>query len=63
MQRLIKSGALQEAKLKIGPLGDKYEEEADRVAEAVMRMPEPQVQRQPIEEEEEEQIQTKPVIE
>ena len=40
--RLIKSGALQ-AKLRIGQPGDKYEQEADRVAEQVMRMPEPQV--------------------
>jgi hypothetical protein len=62
VQRLIKSGALQ-AKLKIGQPGDRYEQEADRVADAVMRMPEPQVQRQPIEEEEEEQIQTKPITE
>ncbi|HLB71704.1 MAG TPA: hypothetical protein VJJ51_11730 [Candidatus Methanoperedens sp.] len=38
--RLIKSGALQ-AKLKIGAPGDKYEQEADRVAEQVMRRPEP----------------------
>jgi len=41
VQRLIKSGTLQ-AKLKIGQPGDKYEQEADRVADAVMRMPEPQ---------------------
>ena len=34
-----------QAKLKIGQPGDKYEQEADRVAEQVMRMPEPQVQR------------------
>ena len=40
VQRLIKSGTLQ-AKLKIGRPGDKYEHEADRVADAVMRMPEP----------------------
>ncbi len=56
VQRLIKSGALQ-AKLRIGQPGDKYEQEADRVAEQVMRMPEPQVQQQS-EEEEEETIQT-----
>ncbi|MCD4677525.1 MAG: DUF4157 domain-containing protein [Desulfobacula sp.] len=62
VQRLIKSGALQ-AKLRIGQPGDKYEQEADRVADAVMRMSGPQVQRQLIEEEEEEQIQTKPVTE
>jgi len=41
VQRMIKSGALQ-AKLKIGQPGDTYEQEADRVAEQVMRMPEPQ---------------------
>jgi hypothetical protein len=52
-----------QAKLTIGQPGDKYEQEADRVAEQVMRMPEPQVQRQPEEEEEEELIQTKPLAE
>ena len=34
-----------QAKLKVGQLGDMYEQEADRVADEVMRMPEPQVQR------------------
>ena len=62
VQSFIKSRALQ-AKLKIGQPNDIYEQEADRVAEQVMRMPEPGVQRQPIEEEEKEQIQTKPIIE
>ena len=63
VQRLIKSGTLQ-AKLKIGQPGDKYEQEADRVADAVMRMPEPRVQRQfEPEEEEEELIQTKVAVE
>ncbi len=38
--RLMKSGVLQ-AKLRIGQPGDIYEQEADRVAEQVMRMPEP----------------------
>ncbi len=33
-------------KLTVNTPGDKYEQEADRVAEQVMRMPEPQVQRQ-----------------
>ena len=63
VQRLIKSGTLQ-AKLKIGQPGDKYEQEADRVADAVMRMPEPGVQRQvePEEEEEKELIQAKPLV-
>jgi len=63
VQRLIKSGALQ-AKLKIGQPGDKYGQEADRVADEVMRMPEPEMQRQvePEEEEEEEILQTKPLV-
>ena len=55
VQRLIKSGTLQ-AKLKIGQRGDKYEQEADRVADAVMRMPEPGVQRQAEEEKTESQV-------
>jgi len=59
VQRLIRSGTLQ-AKLRIGQPGDKYEQEADRVADAVMRMPEPGVQRQ-VEPEEEETLQSKPL--
>jgi hypothetical protein len=48
------------AKLAIGEPNDKYEQEADRVADEVMRMPEPNVQRQPEpEEEEEEPVQAK----
>lgn len=43
IQRLIKSGAFQ-AKLRIGQPGDVYEQEADRVAEQVMRMPDIQPQ-------------------
>ena len=43
VQRLLRSGALQ-AKLRIGQPGDVYEQEADRVADAVMRMPEPKLQ-------------------
>ena len=35
-----------QAKLTVGQPGDKYEQEADRVAELVMQMPEPQLQRQ-----------------
>jgi peptidoglycan hydrolase-like protein with peptidoglycan-binding domain len=42
VSRLIKSGTLQ-AKLKIGQPDDIYEQEADRVAEQVMRMPEPEI--------------------
>lgn len=40
-------------KLKIGKSNDQYEQEADRVADQVMRMPAPQVQRQTEPEEEE----------
>ncbi len=36
-----------QAKLEIGQPGDKYEQEADRVADQVMRMPEPNVQLNP----------------
>ena len=62
VSRLMRSGALQ-AKLRIGQPGDVYEQEADRVADAVMRMPEPGVQRQvEPEEEEEEMLQTKPLV-
>jgi peptidoglycan hydrolase-like protein with peptidoglycan-binding domain len=65
-----------QAKFEIGQPGDKYEQEADRVAEQVMRMPEPKIQRicpeceeelqrQPMEEEEnkkeEATLQTKPL--
>lgn len=51
-------------KLTIGAPNDRYEQEADRVADQVMRMPEPQVQRQiEPEEEEEEMLQTKPLAE
>jgi len=60
VQRLFESGAIQ-AKLTIGQPNDKYEQEADRVADEVMRMPESQVQRQSEEDEEEEMIQTKPI--
>ncbi len=44
--RLIKSGALQ-AKLRLGQPDDIYEQEADRVAEQVMRMPEPSAPAKP----------------
>ena len=40
-------------KLSIGKSGDKYEQEADRVASQVIRMPDAQIQQQPMEEEEE----------
>ena len=41
VQRMLHSGAIQ-AKLRIGKPGDVYEQEADRVSEQVMRMPDPQ---------------------
>ena len=44
VQRLYKAGILQTS-LKIGQPNDGYEQEADRVAEQVMRMPEPLVQK------------------
>jgi len=53
------SGVIQ-PKLTIGRHDDEYEEEADRVADQVMRMPDPHVQRQE-EEPEEEEIQAKPI--
>jgi len=57
--RLFKSGVIQ-AKLRIGNPNGIYEQEADRVADQIMRMPESQLQRQPEEEEKEEElIQTK----
>ncbi len=39
--------ATVQAKLVVNEPGDKYEQEADRVAEQVMRMPEPVIQRAP----------------
>ncbi len=52
-----------QAKLKVGQPGDIYEQEADRVADAVMRMPEPRVQRQAEEVEKEKLLQAKPISE
>ncbi len=69
VQRLFKSEDIQ-AKLKIGKSNDKYEKEADRIADIVMRMPDPycptcseteSIRRQP--EEEEETLQPKPIAE
>jgi hypothetical protein len=66
VQRLFKSGIIQ-AKLKIGQPNDIYEQEANRIAEQVMRMSEPQLQRHPEEEKDavlndsEGTIQTKPI--
>lgn len=49
-------------KLKIGQPGDRYEQEADRVADTVVNTQEPVAQRQPVEEEEE-MLQTQPMEE
>jgi len=58
--RHILRGPTLQPKLTIGQPNDKYEQEADRVADKVMRMPEPGVQRQvEPEEEEEETLQAK----
>lgn len=46
VQGLFASGRIQ-AKLKIGQPNDKYEQQADRVAEQVMNMPEPKVRQKP----------------
>lgn len=43
IRRILRSTGVQ-AKLTIGQPNDKYEQEADRVAEQVMRMPEPRLQ-------------------
>jgi len=64
IRHVLRSPQVQ-ATLTIGQPNDKYEQEADRVADEVMRMPEPGVQRQiePEEEEEEEEetLQPKPL--
>lgn len=46
VQGYFASGAIQ-TKLKIGQPNDKYEQEADRVADQVMNMPEPEVRQKP----------------
>lgn len=57
--RQILGGPRLQAKLKINAPNDSYEQEADRVADAVMRMPAEALQRQPLEEEEK-MLQAKP---
>lgn len=58
VQKLFEQGSIQ-AKLKIGSPNDKYEQEADRVAEQVMNMPEQAVVQQKAEKNE--LIQSKPI--
>ncbi len=60
VQRWFYSGRIQ-AKLRIGKPGDKYEQEADRMADEVMRMPDSHVRSQAVEDEE--QLQAKPLVE
>jgi hypothetical protein len=54
--QILRNNTVQ-AKLTIGQPNDRYEQEADRVADEVMSMPDPP------EEEEEEPVQTKPLAE
>jgi hypothetical protein len=52
-----------QTKLRVNEPGDRYEQEADRIADEVMRVPEPTVQREevPEEDEEDETLQMKPL--
>ena len=47
VRSLVCRPPLLQPKLTLNPPGDRYEEEADRVAEQVMTMPEPRIQRAP----------------
>jgi hypothetical protein len=60
-QKFLRSPPLMQTKLTINQPGDEYEKEADRVAEQVMRMPEPTLQRKctKCEEEDSKILQTK----
>ncbi|PXF58917.1 MAG: hypothetical protein C4B59_12570 [Candidatus Methanogaster sp.] len=60
-KQLVSQPPLVQTKLTVGQPNDRYEQEADRVADAVMRMPELGVQRQVEPEEEEEALRTKPL--
>ena len=60
IRHVLRSPQVQ-ATLTIGQPDDKYEQEADYVADEVMRIPEPRVQ--PQLEEEEEMLQAKPLAE
>ena len=59
----LSNTTLIQPKLTVNQPDDRFEQEADRVADLVMRMPEPSLQRQTDDmEEEEELLQTKPLI-
>jgi len=60
IRRILRSTGAQ-AKPTIGQPNDQYEQEADRVADQVMAMPDSRLQRQPEAEEEEETVQAKPL--
>ncbi len=60
VRHILRSTGAQ-ARLTIGQPDDEYEQEADHVADQVMRMPDPKLQRQPENEEEEEMLQAKPL--
>jgi hypothetical protein len=66
VQRMLLAGVIQ-AKLTVGRPNDPYEQEADRVAETVMRMPEPEVRRQsepsPRKDEDEDPLRAEPAAE
>jgi len=57
---MLRSHRMQ-AKLTVGAPNDRYEQEADRVADQMMRMPEPQMQRQAELDNDEDLIRTKPL--
>lgn len=59
--RHILRGPRVQTKLAVSRPNDKYEQEADRIADQVMAMPDPKLQRQPENTEEEEILQTKPL--
>lgn len=63
--RSIMRQEMVQTKLEVGEPDSEYEKEADRVADEVMKMPDPTISRQAVddleEEEETEQIQTKPI--
>src|SRR5688500_11731033 len=61
MLRLLPSRGIQ-PKRTVNPPGDRYEQEADRVADTVRRRPAPPVQRQAVAEEDEEAVQTEPLV-
>ena len=62
IRHILRSTGVQ-TKLTIGLPNDKYEQEADRIADQVMAMPDPKLQRQSENEEEEETLQAKPLAE